>query len=319
MSLDNGKLLHLYRTMFTARRFEDHLSELFKSGRVAGWIHSCQGHEATGAVLGLCLREGDYLVPYHRSRASMLAKGLEPRRLMAEILGRVTGPCSGKGGEAHVAEPGLGILGAGGIIGSNIPIAVGIAYASRLQGRGRLVACGFGEGASNRGSFHEALNMASLWKLPVIFICENNLYAEFTHWSGQAAVAHVSDRAGAYGMPGVLVDGNDVFDLYRAISTAADRALRGDGPTLIEAMTYRWSGHYEGDPGSYRPAAEIEEWKARDPVLRLRQAVLDRGAATAEDLEAIQSEVEEVVREAVNFALSSPTPTAADVLAGAYA
>lgn len=319
MNPDKQLVIKIARVMFLARTLEERLLELFAAGKVAGWIHSGVGQEATGAVLGSVLKESDYLVPYHRSRSSLLGKGLDVKTLIAEILGRTTGCCKGKGGEAHIGVPHLGILGTGGIIGSNIPIALGIAYAIKLKKSDQVVACGFGEGGSNRGAFHESLNMASLWSLPVVFICENNRYAEFTPVERQMKIQDVAQRAAGYGIPGVVVDGNDVDSVYPELEKALKRARSGEGPTLIESKTYRIRGHYEGDPLRYRPKEELEEWKNRDPVIIMRSKLVEKQYLTGEEIEALEKDIEKEVEEAIDYALNSPFPAKEDILADVYA
>jgi pyruvate dehydrogenase E1 component alpha subunit len=307
-----------YRLMFLARRFEERLGDIFAAGKLAGWFHSCIGHEATGAAISQCLTERDSIVPYHRSRVSVLGKGLPPEALAAEIMGRVTSPGGGRGGEAHVMSAKYRIFGTGGVLGAGIPIAAGLGYAARCRGTDEVVVGGFGEGTSNRGAFHEGLNMAAIWKLPVLFVCENNLYAEFSPISEQMVLENVADRAVAYGMPGVIVDGNDPEAVHEVVAAAIARARKGEGPTLIEAKTYRQHGHYEGDPQAYREKAEMDSWRERDPVLGYRSRLLGDGIKS-EEIERIEEAADDEVAAAMEAALEQPLPEAEDVLGGVYA
>lgn len=319
MGLTNEQKITLYRLLYLGRQFEDKLGELFAAGKLAGWVHLGKGQEGTGAALSLCLEKDDYLVPYHRSRVSLFGKGLSVKSLLAEIMGKKTGCCKGVGGEAHIMDVATGIYGTGGIIASNIPIGVGLAYASKLEGSGRIVACAFGDGASNRGAFHEALNMAALWNLPIVFLCENNQYAEFTAAANHMKITDIAMRASSYGIPGVIVDGYNPAECYEVFREAVDRARKGEGPTLIESKTYRYSGHYEGDPMLYRPKQEVEQWLKRDPVSTYRQTVLDQQVLTEQEITALEADVSQELNEAVEFAIHSESPTAEDVQKFVYA
>jgi TPP-dependent pyruvate/acetoin dehydrogenase alpha subunit len=319
VQLDQQKLLQLYELVVLARRYEEKLVEIFSTGKMTGWIHSCLGHEATGAALSVLLRPEDYLIPYHRSRVSMLGKGLDLKLLTAEIFGKTTGICKGKSGEAHIADAKLGILGTSGIIGGNIPIAVGVAYAVKLREKGGVVVCGFGEGGSCRGSFHESLNMASVWDLPVVFYCENNFYAEFTPQHMEMKIKDVADRAKAYAIPGIVADGNDVLNMVEVLGEAISRARKGKGPSLVEAKTYRFRGHYEGDPQDYKDPEEVKYWKQRDAVDRFQKKLLQGGILDPAKIEAIEKKVAEKIQEALNFAQEGPLPSREDILRDVYA
>ena len=276
------------------------------------------GQEAVGVATCACLRRDDYLVPY-MSRSYLLGKGLDLKALLAEQFGRATGCNRGVSGESHVSDPNLRIIGRGGVLGGGYPIAVGLGYAAKMRGKGETVICQSGEGATNRGSFHESLNMASVWNLPIVFICENNYYAEFTPLFKQMKVADVSVRAQAYDIPGVTVDGNDILAVHEVMRDAVQRARDGSGPTLVEAKTYRWRGHYEGDPMAYRTAEELEEWKRKDPLQRFRDELLRRKALDQGPIDRIEKEVQAKLTEAINFALESPLPSREDVLTSVYA
>ena len=319
MDLPKETLIGMYRTMLTIRRFEETANQVFANGLVPGFLHSSVGEEATAAGACANLRADDYIASNHRGHGHCIAKGADVKRMMAELMGRRTGYCKGKGGSMHIADPDLGILGANGIVGGGLPIASGAAFAAQFRGGDQVVICFFGDGASNEGSFHEALNLAGLWKLPVVFLCENNGYAELTHQRYHMAISDVSVRAAGYGMPGLIVDGTDVIAVYEATREAVTRARQGDGPTLLEAKTYRWRGHYEGDPQTYRSKAEVEEWMQRDCIAGLRRRLLEAGLATADELDAIHAAVEQTVAEAVQFAQQSPLPDPEETLSDVYA
>ncbi|MGE7694004.1 thiamine pyrophosphate-dependent dehydrogenase E1 component subunit alpha [Lysinibacillus sp. NPDC094177] len=319
MSLNNEGKIELYRRMYLARKFEESLDKLFAENKLAGWIHSCKGHESTGAAISLILKKSDYLVPYHRSRSSILGRGLAAKHLLAEIMGKKTGCCNGVGGEAHIMDPVTNIYGTGGIIGSNIPIGVGLAYSSKLSKNNNVVICGFGEGGSNRGAFHEALNMAAIWDLPIVFVCENNYYAEFSPQHEQMKIENVADRAASYGMEGIIIDGYDPLECHHVIEKAVSHARNGKGPTLIEAKTYRLKGHYEGDPMNYRSKEEMEKWAKRDPVLIFKKQLLDTSLTDLQTLERLEAIVNDEIDEAVEFALNSEYPSQSEVLANVYA
>lgn len=318
-NINPGVLLHMYGNLILSRRYEEKLCELFSQGKIPGWIHSGLGQEATGVAIGECLKKEDYLVPYFRSRASLIAKGMDLKGLTAEIFGKKTGVCQGRSGEAHIADPSLGILGAGGIIGSPIPIAMGLAYAARLEGKGQVVVCGFGDGATSRGSFHESVNMAAVMGLPIVFVCENNLYAEFSPTSVQMRIKDIFKRAEAYGIPGVGVDGNDLIAVYGVVKEAVDRARGGQGPTLIEAKTYRWHGHFEGDPCKYRPEGELEIWQKKDPLPFYQNELRAMKILDPQKVEEVEGRVRGLIEQALEFAFASPLPTREEIMEYVYA
>lgn len=318
-NLSPPALLKMYTNLVLSRRYEEKLIELFSEGKIPGWVHSGLGQEATGVAIGECLTDEDYLVPYFRSRSSLISKGMELKTLTAEIFGRTTGCCQGRSGEPHLADLTRGVLGAGGIIGSPIPIAVGLAYAARLEGKGRAVICCFGDGSTSRGAFHESLNMASVMDLPVVFVCENNHYTEFTPLSGQMRIKDICQRAEAYGIPGVIVDGNDPLAVYEAMSPAVNRARNGEGPTLIEAKTYRIRGHFEGDPCDYRTEQEVEMWRMKDPLVRYQTRLKEMQMIDAKIIEETETQAKRMIEEAVHFALESPWPTREEIIGQVYA
>ena len=309
----------LYLTMSRIRRCEEQLNAVFAKNLFPGFIHSYLGQEACAAGVCAALRADDTIVTTHRGRGHFIAKGMPLRPMMAEMFGRATGIGGGRGGEMHAADPSVGILGGNGIVGGGIPLAVGAAYASVLDGLDRVSVAFFGEGASNQGAFHESLNIAAAWTLPVIFVCENNLYAEMTPWRETTGQVDVAARAAGYGMPGEIVDGNDVLAVLRATTTAVARARAGQGPTLLELKTYRWGGHFQGDPCKYRTREEEAEWKARDPMRLFRNEILASQALGEDALNRIDGDVAVEIAEAIEFALASPDPAPESALLNVYA
>ncbi|MBX7234965.1 MAG: thiamine pyrophosphate-dependent dehydrogenase E1 component subunit alpha [Caldilineales bacterium] len=310
--------LDLYRRMLLIRQFELRAINERKSGLIPGFIHACIGQEATAVGACAVLNPDDVITSTHRGHGHLIAKGGDPKYMMAELAARSDGYCGGKGGSLHMTDFDLGILGANGIVAGGIPVAVGAALAFQMRGEERVALAFFGDGAVNEGAFHEAANLAGLWKLPVIFFCENNLYGEGTPQHKQAPVPDLSIRAASYGFPGLIVDGNDVLAVYEATSQAAARARAGDGPTFVEGKTYRHRGHYEGDPMVYRTREELEFWKQRDPLTRLRYQLLSDGLAGETDLDAIAAAIKQEMDEAVAFAIASPAPAPNTALTGVY-
>lgn len=314
----------MLRSMLLIRRFEEKVSELFASARIYGHIHLYLGQEASGVGVCANLTGEDYVVSNHRGHGHALAKGAAPRRVMAELFGRKTGVCKGKGGSMHVADFSKGIVGANGIVGGGLPIGTGAALACQILKNGRVTVVFFGDGAANQGTFHESANLAVVWNLPVIFICENNGYAITTPSGWSIAGGDMVKRAAGYGMPGVSVDGNDAVAVYRAAREAVERAQSGGGPSLIECKTYRHHGHSEGEEGlgwKYRSPEEIDAWLKRDPILLLKDRLLETGALTAESYQKMEDEVADIIKESVQFAEASPEPeledTMTDIFAGA--
>ncbi len=305
-------LCALYCKMYEIRRVEERLEELFKAGELRGSLHLCIGQEAT--VTGACaaLRQDDYMTATYRGHGATLAKGTSVKAVIAELFGRETGCCRGRGGSMLLTDLTVGNLGCSGMVAGSIPIAVGAALGARLAKNGRVALTFFGEGATNQGTFHESLNMAALWKLPCILFCENNQYAEMTAISKEASIERMADRGCAYGIPGVVVDGNDVEAVYRTTAEAVARARSGRGPTLIEAMTYRLTGHMFGDPQTYRPKEEVESWLRRDPLLVARRKLEKRGIKPGA-IERLHRGVETEIEQAISFARESPEPKAEEV------
>ena len=316
--LAREKLLTIYRKLLLIRYFEERAAELFTAGSLPGFLHVYIGEEAVAVGVCSALRDDDYITSTHRGHGHVLAKGGNPKLMMAELFGRKTGYCKGKGGSMHIADFSLGIIGANGIVGAGLPIATGVALSAKMSGKGQVVACFFGDGASNQGTFHESLNLASIWDLPIIFVCENNQYAMSTPQRYHQKVERISERASSYRMPGVTVDGNDVLAVYEATLQAADRARRGEGPTLIECLTYRKLGHYVGDPGIYRPKEEVERWMCLDPIDRFRAYLVNSGIATEAELNEIADDAAHEIDEAVRFAEESPWPDPSEAVEDVY-
>jgi pyruvate dehydrogenase E1 component alpha subunit len=311
--------LNFYREMYKIRQFELKAAELFMQGLMAGNIHTCAGQEA--AEVGACqaLEPTDFITSTHRGHGHCIAKGGKLDIMMAELFGKATGYCKGKGGSMHIVDISLGILGANGIVGAGMPIAAGSALASKIRGTSEVTLAFFGDGASNQGTFHEVINMASAWNLPCVFVCENNRYGVSVCIDRICKVENIADRAAAYDIPGRVVDGNDVFAVYEAVQEAAARARRGEGPSLIECKTYRHRGHYEGDPQLYKSLEEVKNWKDRDPLIRLRNEITGNRVAKSAELDAIEAAVKIEIEAAVEFAKKSPYPEPDQVGTDVYA
>jgi acetoin:2,6-dichlorophenolindophenol oxidoreductase subunit alpha len=315
--LDGDAIRRLFRTMTLIRQFETTASRLMASGSLPGFLHVSIGQEAVAAGICDALEDDDYITSTHRGHGHCIAKGGTLDAMMGELYGRSTGYCGGRSGSMHIADPARGILGANAIVGAGIPIAVGGAFSARARGTSQVSVAFFGEGAVAEGVFHESLNLAALWKLPVVFVCENNGYAELSPISVHLSTENVADFATPYGIAGEQVDGNDVLAVRAAAERAVTRARAGDGPTLLECKTYRWHGHFEGDPQRYRDKAEVESWRERDPLVRLTAAVAADPVLSAE-LERITEQAQELVNTAVQQAQSAPHPEPSAVLADVY-
>jgi TPP-dependent pyruvate/acetoin dehydrogenase alpha subunit len=300
-------LTDLYQRLALVRAFETRVGELYRANRIPGFVHTSLGQEAVAVGVCSALRPTDYLTTTHRGHGHVLAKGASVDAMMAELFGKATGLCGGKGGSMHVADPRLGILGANAIVGAGLPIAVGAALASKRAGDGRVTVAFFGEGAVNQGMFHEAVNLAAIWDAPVIFACENNLYSEFTDSRTMSRVDEVAARCTAYGVPSERIDGNDVELVFDRATAAADRCRSGAGPVLLEFETYRWMGHYEGDPQRYKPKDEVAEWRARDPLELVRLRLLEQGSEEAE-LAGVVATAETRVQLAIDAAEAADDP-----------
>ncbi len=309
MTQEAARLLEAYRTMLKIRRFEERVDELVLKGEIHGTTHLYIGMEAVAVGVCSALRPEDYITSTHRGHGHCIAKGADLGRMMAELLGRETGYCKGKGGSMHIADLEQGNLGATGIVGAGIPIATGAGLAITLRHQDRVVACFFGDGAANQGGFHESLNLAAIWKLPVLYVCENNQYAMSGGVKEMFSIRKIAERAAAYGIPGVTADGNDVFAVRDATAEAAARARRGDGPSLVICETYRWKGHSRSDANRYRTKEEIAAWQQRCPISRVRAHLEAAGVLDARAAALIEAEVVEELEKAIQFAQNSPAPT----------
>ncbi|MEX0763430.1 MAG: thiamine pyrophosphate-dependent dehydrogenase E1 component subunit alpha [Dehalococcoidia bacterium] len=319
MDISSEKLSWLYETMVRIRRFEETMLEQTFKGKSMGVTHSSDGQEA--GPTGICahLTEKDWIASTHRGHGHCIAKGLDSKAMMAEIFGRVTGQCKGKGGSMHIADFSKGMLGANAIVGASIPLAVGAALTAKYKGTDSVGVAFFGDGATGQGVLHESMNLASIWKLPVIFACENNHYAEATPVEYAVSVSDIADRAASYSIPGVVVDGMDVFAVYDAAGEAIARARRGEGPTLLELKTYRYHGHFHADvPEKYRSKEEEDSWHARDPLTSFEKRVLDQELMTEEQLAAIRSAIDKEIMAAVEFAEESPMPPLEELYTDVY-
>jgi len=306
--LDKPMLLEIYRKMVAVRVFEETAAELFLKGQLPGFLHSYIGEEAVASGVCAHLTPQDMITSTHRGHGHAVAKGARLDMMMAELFAKKTGYCHGKGGSMHIADLDLGILGANGIVGAGVPIATGAGLALKLKGSDRVTVAFFGDGGSNTGAFHEGVNMAAVWNLPVVFVCENNQYAESTPRGIHQRIKDIAQRAMAYDIPGVVADGMDVFDVYQKTGEAIDRARGGGGPSLVETKTYRFMGHYVGDPQTYRSKDEVEQWKKRDPIAMFRKRVVEEGKITAAELDAIDAAIAKEMEQAVEFARQSPEP-----------
>jgi pyruvate dehydrogenase E1 component alpha subunit len=308
-----AQLAQMYRTMVLLRRFEERVNELYLQGRIPSTLHLYIGQEAVATGVCANLRPDDYAFSTHRPHGHALAKGVSPQRLLAELYAKATGCCQAKGGSMHVGDMSVGMVPAIAIVGANVPIAAGTALAAKMQGSDRVSVCFFGDGAANEGAWHEGLNVAAIWDLPVIYVCENNLYAASTPVSLTFKVENIADRAAAYGMPGVIVDGNDVLAVFEASRAAIARARAGGGPTLLECKTYRLCGHSRSDPRTYRSKEEEAEWQQLDPIPRFHRQLATQGLCTIQQLQEIEQDVEQTLDQAIAFAESSPEPELAEL------
>lgn len=316
---DNSDALHrdMLQRMWLIRCFEERVIDLCHRKQLGGLVHVGIGQEGVAVGIATALREGDYLYGTHRSHGHFLARGADPNLLLAELAGKDTGYCRGRGGSMHIVEVGRRLMSATGIVGGTISLALGTALVAREEGN--VVAVYFGDGASNTGSFHECLNMAALWKLPVVLVCENNGYAEFTPMSAHTVVSHVSEHGQPYGMASQIVDGNDMLAVLQAGRSAVARARDGGGPTIVECLTYRLRGHYVGDPQAYRKADEVAEWREKDPIRRFAGLLTQRGTVTQQEVKTMEATARARVEDAVRFMAESPWPVSASVTDFVYA
>jgi TPP-dependent pyruvate/acetoin dehydrogenase alpha subunit len=318
MTIANDKLIWMYRTMERHREFEERVAEEFDEGNVPGFVHLSQGQEAIAAGAMAAINKDDYIITTHRGHGELLAKGGKPNEMMAELYGKKTGVMKGKGGSMHFADPAIGDIGADGILGTGPVMSCGVGLTSKLKKDGRVTICFFGDGQTNTGRFHEALNLASAWKLPVVYLCENNTYGESTYIYDIVNITKLTDRALSYNIPSMEIDGNDVIAVYEAVTEAAARARKGEGPTFIEAKTCRWRGHYEGDTQTYRTEKEIADCKKKDPIARFRKDLMARGVMTQAEADKIHKEAVEEIDQAVKFAEESPWPEPAEIYTDIY-
>lgn len=306
------------RTMWLIRRFEEAVDDLFARGLMHGTMHLSIGQEASATGVTSALRPDDMITSTHRGHGHTIGKGADLTRMMAELLAKETGYCRGRGGSMHIADVATGNLGANGIVAGGIPIAAGAALAAQMRNTGQVVACFFGDGAANEGAFHEALNLAAIWNLPVVFVCENNKYGMSFSTERAFAIEHISERAAAYGFPGITVDGNDVDAVHAAATEAVERARRGEGPTLIENVTYRWKGHSKSDKNLYRTKEEIEFWKTKDPVGKFETLLIEKGVLTKEQTDQITENVRNEIRNAITEASAAPDSDPAELISSVF-
>ncbi len=316
--MEKERLIWIYRKMHEIRKFEERALQLFEKDQLRGSVHLYIGEEAIAATVCSLLSDSDYITSTHRGHGHCIAKGAELAPALAELMGKSTGYCQGRGGSMHIADVTKGNLGANAIVGAGVPIAAGGALAAQLRGSDQVSVTFFGDGASNEGVVHEAMNLASVWKLPVIFICENNEFGISTPVKQSTSVKDISVRSIAYDMPGYTVDGNDVFAIDEVISKAIERAKDGQGPTFIECKTYRWLGHWTGDPQIYRTKEEVAAWKEKCPIKRLENYLIENKISTEEELKKIEMDVLAAVDEAEKFALESPEPDPSKALEYVY-
>lgn len=317
--LSREDMLNMLELMVKIRFFEEKAEELYARGMIHGTMHLSVGQEASAVGSIAALRPEDYILSTHRGHGHCIAKGADIHLMMAEFMGKETGYCRGRGGSMHIADIEGGNLGANGVVGGGIPLATGVGLSIQLRHSGQVVMGFFGDGATNQGAFHESLNLSSIWDLPVVYVCENNQYGISMSVQRSMRVKRISDRAAAYGMPGVTVDGNDLLAVYEAASEAVERARSGGGPTLLENVTYRWKGHSKSDQNLYRTQEEIQAWKEKCPIRRFRAVLMERGMASEEELDRIEEKAVQVIEEAVEFAMQSPEPLPQTITQGVYA
>lgn len=317
MKIEKGKLLEMFKKMITIRQFETKVKKLFAEG-MPGFLHLYAGEEAI--AVGSCanLRTNDYITSTHRGHGHLIAKGGKINKMMAELYGKKTGYCKGKGGSMHIADMELGILGANGIVGAGITIATGAGLSAKLRGTDQVTLCFFGDGASNTTRFHEGINLAAIWDLPVIFIIENNHYAESTSISSTCKLKNLSERAVAYGIPGETIESNNVIEIYEKVGRAIDRARKGKGPSIVECKTYRIYGHEEGDLQTYKEKSDIIAWEKKDPIKIFKKYLVEEGILTEAEASKINQEVKTELEEAVKFAKESPYPAPEEALEDVY-
>ncbi len=319
MELANEQLVHMFEQMTRIREFDERAARLMEQARIHGSVHLYCGEEAVGVGVCEALQPDDYITSTHRGHGHLIAKGGDPKRMFAELFAKSNGYNGGKGGSMHIAALDLGMIGANGIVAAGAPIALGVSFASAYREDGRVTVCFFGDGATNEGAFHEAVNMASVLKAPIVFVCENNLYGEWSPIAGTTSVSDIADRATGYGIPGVIVDGMDIMAVHEAASEAIARARRGEGPTLLECKTYRFYDHVGRDFGMLdRDEEEVASWRARDPILLWRKELAERGVLSEAEADAITGRIEQEMEDAIEFAAGSPDPVPEDLYRDVY-
>jgi acetoin:2,6-dichlorophenolindophenol oxidoreductase subunit alpha len=318
-ALADARIPEALRLMLTIRLFDERALALYRAGEMRGTTHPYIGMEAVGVGVTLALRPDDWVTSTHRGHGHTIAKGGDPKKMMAELLGRATGYSGGKGGSMHIADMDRHMLGANGIVGGGMGLATGAALTAKLQKTGAVAICFFGDGALEQGILHETTNMAAIWKLPVVFVCENNQYAMSASAAWSVAGGDPARRAAGYGIPGTTVDGMDLFAVHAAASEFVERARRGDGPAYLICTTYRFHGHHAGDPLNYREKEEVERWRLRDPIERVKQAAVASGVMRADEIESLERQIEQQIEEAVEFAKNSPDPTVDQLMTDIYA
>ena len=316
--ISKEKLLWIYERMRLIRAFEDRVAGLFTEGKLPGFVHLYAGEEAIATGVCAHLTDRDFITSTHRGHGHCIAKGVDVKEMMAELHGKATGSCKGKGGSMHIADVNKGMMGANGIVGGGGPLACGSGLTAKVLGTDQVTVCFYGDGAAEQGTMHEAMNLASIWKLPVIFVCENNLYAESTPYTYHGASKSFAERATAYNMPGVLVDGTDVFAVYEVAGEAVARARRGEGPSLIETRAFRYYGHFQGDGMAYRTEDEVAGYRARDPIESFKRQVLARGLVSEAELAEIDTQAARAIQEAIRFSDESPYPALEECLTDVY-
>lgn len=318
MKFTPEKLIDMLIKMYKIRFFEEKVDYLFALGLVHGTMHLSIGQEAVAVGAISTLKPDDYILSTHRGHGHCIAKGADINLMMAEFLGKETGYCRGRGGSMHIADVEKGNLGATGVVGGGIPIASGVGLSIKMRKTGQVVLCFFGEGAANQGAFHESLNLAAIWKLPVIFLCENNMYGMSMSVKKAFAIEDIAKRADSYGFPGEVVDGNDVLAVYEVVSKSVERARKGKGPSLIECKTYRWKGHSKSDQNLYRSKEEIEFWKKKCPIKRFKEKLISKDVLTEEKIKVIEEDAKNIIEKAVDFAKNSPEPSVEEIFEGVY-
>jgi pyruvate dehydrogenase E1 component alpha subunit len=318
-TLDGQRLREALRLMLTIRLFDERALALYRAGEMRGTTHPYIGMEAVGVGVTLALRPDDYVTSTHRGHGHTIAKGGDPKKMMAELLGRATGYSGGKGGSMHIADMDKHMLGANGIVGGGMGLATGAALTAKLQKTGAVAICFFGDGALEQGILHETTNLAAIWKLPVVFVCENNQYAMSARSDWSVAGGDPAKRAAGYGIPGVTVDGMDLFAVNAQATEFVERARHGDGPAYLVCTTYRYHGHHAGDPLNYREKEEVERWRLRDPIELVKQAAVESGAMRPEEIASLEQGIEQQIEEAVEFARNSPDPTVDQLMTDIYA